>query len=353
MFYLIHKVDDHPCYNMQGILEVFFKQLLRGDIWDINNQHKELKKVHQRSNFVPLLESLYNELAAHHVIVRCRIYQQFINNNQIEKLCNNTLELLDCISWDESIGKKIKALFLDCYPSKLDLGIFKKTGDKTNPTKKFYQEFIALNGHICPFCSILPHKHPFGRKRSDFDHYMDKAHYPLAALNMDNLIPMCTECNQDYKHTADILKNNDGIRRAFLYPYSLKKPFSIKIESMVSDKLTWEFDVSIVSDMKSKIVSDFENVFNIKDRMQRELNKRYDAWLMEEAKRYTVDNADITIYGFKESLLNTAEHVIDLNNRTLEAKLLEQALYLYLGNTDEIEINDIFLGSYLFDYLEY
>lgn len=349
MFYSIKKIDDHPCYNMQQILETFFLQLSYGKVWDINTQHEELLRVHRGSNFVTLLEELYNNLLPTHKLVRGTIYYQFLNNNNIEKLCNNTLNICNSIQLDIAPIKEIKKFLQDSYPDKLDLGIFKRTGSYIKPTKSFYQEFIEQNGHICPFCSILSHKHPFGKKRSDFDHYIDKAHYPMAALNLDNLIPMCTECNQDYKHTANILKDENGGQKEFIYPYSIDETFTIKIESIIPTDSDWKFNVQITANMDKVLIERFDSVFKIKDRISRELNKRYDALLNEEAKRYTSSSGDITVNGYKDFLLNIAENVINLLDRTLEAKLLEYALFIFLAKTEDEEINEIFLKSYLFE----
>jgi len=348
MFYTIEKIDDHPCYKMQEILEVFFVQAAQGQAWTLANQHNTVSDIHGGSNFRSLLQNLHNEIIRQDASISQNINQQFINNNDIDNLCKGTLAIQNNILWDEGIGKKIKDFFLSCYPEKLDLGIFKRAECTERPTKRFYQDFIALNGNVCPFCSILPHKHPFGQKRGDFDHYIDIAHYPMAALNLDNLIPMCSECNQDYKHTANILENDDGTRRIFLYPYSLDDTFHLEIENIMPTAGSWTFHINIITDVDLEIVNSFDSVFKIKERIKRELHKRYDSWLCEESKSYTTTTSgDITIPGFKAFLLNKAEHVIDLKNRTEENKLLEHALFIYLANTDNEEINDIFLGSYV------
>ncbi|MDP3301490.1 MAG: hypothetical protein Q8S36_05925 [Sulfuricurvum sp.] len=351
MFYKIEKIDDHPCYEMQKILEVFFAKLMSGNVWNLTDQHPKVSLVHGGSTFVSDLNTLYDEILATNIFIRHTLYRQFENNNKIENLCDGSLKIENYFLWDKEIAKKIKTFYDDCYPSKLDLGIFKRNSCSIKPTKRFYQDFIQKNGHICPFCSILPHKHPIGKKRGDFDHYIDKTHYPLAALNMDNLIPMCSECNQDYKHTANILKNTNGSQRLFIYPYSLEEEFRFEVENIVSEENKWKFYIRIVSYLDPVLVINFDDVFDIKNRIQREFEKRYDAWLVEEVKRYIFGSTTVTIDGFKAHLLHVALNVIDLTNRTLEAKLLEHALYLYLGETDDEEINDIFLGSYLYDYI--
>lgn len=352
MFYLIQKVDNHPCYNMQNILEIFFDQLLQKNAWNVNNQHADLKKVHWKSNFVSDLELLYNEILSKNDIVRPSICMQFTNNNKIEELCKNTLNLIYYINWEKGIGERIKKFFLDCYPDKLDLGIFKRPTCTTTPTKDFYQKFIALNGHVCPFCSLSTHKHPFGRKRGDFDHYILKANYPFASLNIDNLIPMCSECNQDYKSNVDILKNADGTRRNFIYPYSFEEAFRIEIDEMIFEEENWKFKINIISSLDPNLVESYDSVFDIKKRMQIELSKRYHSWLIREVRRYVSSNpSEINVIGFKSFLFNTAVHVIDLEDRVLDSSILEYTFYLYLVNTTDSEINDIFLKSYLFEYL--
>lgn len=351
MFYTIKKVDEHPCNDMQKVLKVFFKELLTGNAWDIDNQHEIVKRIHASSTFPSSLQLLHNDLIARNEIIRHTLYKQFVNNNNILELCNNTLELDSFFHWDIDIGKKIKDFMLSCYPTKLDLSVFRKASCSIDPTKSFYQDFIERNGYVCPFCSILPHKHPFGKKRGDFDHFILKDKYPLAALNINNLIPMCTECNQDYKHMDNILINEYGDRRKFIYPYDLKEPLNIKINSLVFSEKKWKYDISIIhSDLEEEVIRNYDKVFKVESRIKRELTKNHDSWLVEEAKRYVSGSTTITIIGFKSHLLNIANNVIDLRNRILAAKLLESSLYRYLGTTVDYEIDNIFLPSYLARY---
>src|SRR6185369_7382359 len=83
------------------------------------------------------------------------------------------------------------------------------------PTKELYTEFIQKNKYVCPFCGLERYKNVLGAKREDFDHYMHKSGYPLAAANLRNLVPACGICNQDYKGSKNILA--DG---AAFYPYA-------------------------------------------------------------------------------------------------------------------------------------
>lgn len=349
MFYIIEKISDHPCTNLQVILEFFFKNTLNnGNNW-ISKQHKLLQKVNANSTLLNDLEMLDKRIQGKNELVKQTINQQFINNNKIEELCLGNIPLQNNIKWDEDIGKEIKTFFDNAYPDKLDLLIFKREGCTEKPTKKFYQDFIAKNGHICPFCSILPHKNPFGKKRGDFDHYLDKSHYPMAALNLDNLIPMCSECNQDYKHTSNILKMSSGKRRKFIYPYYVRDPFKLEITTTYESTRIkkWDFNIKISSNLNDKgLLTNFEDVFKINSRIKKELDKRYDSWIKEEVKRYIHNNQDISINEFKKYLIHIANNVINIEDRIIEGTLLKQAFFLFLGNVSDLEFDTIFLKSY-------
>ncbi|KAB7886401.1 hypothetical protein [Poseidonibacter ostreae] len=351
MFYTIEKVDDHPCIGMQSILNIFFQNILSTGNWSISKQHHLLQAANGNTTLIKDLRKLNRKINSKNNIVKQTINHQFINNNKIEELCFGTIPLEDNIKWDIDFGKEIKSFFDTSYPSKLDLSIFKRTGCRIKPTKRFYQDFILKNGHVCPFCSILTHKNPFGKKRGDFDHYLDKTHYPFSSLNLDNLIPMCTECNQDYKHTDNLLKTSSGIKRKFIYPYSITNPFILVIRNMDQDNMNWKFNICIFSNLDYNLLHDFDDVFNIGDRIKRELSKRYDKWIKEEVKRYIITQGPLSINGFKKYLLDVAKNVIDINDRTIEATLLQYALFIYLGTTINEEVNDIFLGSFLFNYI--
>ena len=52
------------------------------------------------------------------------------------------------------------------------------------------------------------------------DHYLPHSLYPFAATNLRNLVPMGGKCNQRYKHSQDILRGANNVRRRVFDPYA-------------------------------------------------------------------------------------------------------------------------------------
>ena len=42
-------------------------------------------------------------------------------------------------------------------------------------------------------------KTPKEKRREPFDHYLLRSQYPFVSLIRNNLVPMCHDCNEDYK----------------------------------------------------------------------------------------------------------------------------------------------------------
>lgn len=76
--------------------------------------------------------------------------------------------------------------------------------------KKTISDAKTKNGLVCPYCGI---------KRNeihDLDHYMPRSKYPEYSILSNNLIYVCTTCNQDYKKNEFLDSSN---LRKFLNPY--------------------------------------------------------------------------------------------------------------------------------------
>ncbi|MEW3697720.1 hypothetical protein QOZ28_31825, partial [Pseudomonas aeruginosa] len=72
-------------------------------------------------------------------------------------------------------------------------------------------------GELAAFRASVPEGEQW---RADFDHQLCKSKYPLFAVHPDNLIPLCSVCNQDAKKAKDLfIRENDQPRNTF-YPYT-------------------------------------------------------------------------------------------------------------------------------------
>lgn len=84
--------------------------------------------------------------------------------------------------------------------------------------------------NVCPFCGMETMKIPpqlsedEDAPNQDLDHYLPISIYPLAGSNLKNLVPMGKDCNSTFKIAADLLRREDGVRRAAFDPFAA--PFS-------------------------------------------------------------------------------------------------------------------------------
>ena len=164
-------------------------------------------------------ENVFNDLQTENQNTRQRVYDQVINNNNLEEICNDiNFQIDEAINWGNQLGIKIRSLLKDRLYHALDHAVFRPTGCTLKPKKSYYNRFIGVNKYVCPFCGMEKYPNRRGKARSDFDHYFDKGTYPLLAANTKNLIPMCDLCNQNYKGIKDIISNN-GHRTIAFYPY--------------------------------------------------------------------------------------------------------------------------------------
>ncbi len=208
------------------------------------------------------------------------------------------------IVWESEVGTAITDLMLTIYES-LDLAVFRRDGNDDKPTHLLYKEFIQKNGYVCPFCGLSKYKNKLGLRREDFDHYLHKSEYPLAAANMNNLVPTCGTCNQDYKKAKNIL--GDG--KAF-YPYSAVP--EVKLEVMCqqypavqnfSDKGKWKVnielsapDANVIPKMKA-----WDRVYSIKTRLESEITEFFEDWMKEIADDQTIPLAPEQFIGLIQS----------------------------------------------------
>lgn len=95
--------------------------------------------------------------------------------------------------------------------------------DLLTPLNLRDQQYAAIYSsvpeHVCPFCGIEHFDAP-SAAREALDHYLARDHYPFAAANLRNLVPMGHKCNSSYKLATDILKDKHGASRMAFDPYN-------------------------------------------------------------------------------------------------------------------------------------
>jgi len=289
VFFGLQAIADHPCCNMQAVVEAFFQNSIDQHLFTVDLfpawfrptledarcvLDKEFGKVHALLYAVGMNEGS-----------RRRIYEQLESINHIQELCNGERPIPDnVINWDSDLGKSIDALMDRLYDS-LDLKIFRRRKVSINPTQQLYSEFIQLNKYVCPFCGLERYKNVLGPRREDFDHYLHKSAYPLAAANMKNLVPACGICNQDYKGSKDVLA--DG---AAFYPYAEIPEVRIDVTCENFPAIAdfdnhgqWRVDVDLAEPDATAApkLQAWDRVYRIKQRLENEVQKFSEDWMDE------------------------------------------------------------------------
>ena len=123
----------------------------------------------------------------------------------------------------------------------------------TKATSRYdaYQLAESLDIRTCPYCNrnyTSTVKTKKGKKltRPQFDHYFDKATYPLLALSFYNLIPCCSICNTGIKKTTSMSLEEhlhpylddeiEEIRFTYYYSNDTESGYRLKVSADNSDK---------------------------------------------------------------------------------------------------------------------
>jgi hypothetical protein len=229
------------------------------------------------------------------VETRRALAEQVKATNRIQDLCDGVTAVpADVVDRDSELAKSIDELMEELYHS-LDLAVFRRGGLINQPTHQMYAEFITRNRYVCPFCGLYRFKNRLGPRREDFDHYLHKAKYPLAAANTKNLVPTCGTCNQDHKKAKDILA--DGV--AF-YPYGDIPSIKVDVHCLAypapdnfSDKGSWNVHFEVVgADARAALkLTAWDRVYGIRNRLANEIQEFFEEW-MKELRDYASREVD-------------------------------------------------------------
>ncbi len=141
-----------------------------------------------------------------------------------------------------------------------------------------------LQVNVCPYCnenSTYTIDKKSKKIRPEFDHFYDKATYPILSLSFYNLIPCCHICNS-------ILKGRENFSfKSHIHPYhdsfDKEAKFSLKINDSTFYHDIKGFDIEL-KDMSHKAKKSSE-VFEIKERY-----KQHKDLLLELIKKNAIYN---------------------------------------------------------------
>lgn len=199
------------------------------------------------------------------------VLETLVRQNQLRRLFDGRRTCHRIDGLPEAIRDPAKKLFEFAFGLLSDLKI----------RDTHYQSiYDSCDEKLCPFCGLEYFDAP-GAPREDDDHYLPKSHYPYAAANLWNLVPMGHKCNSRYKKTIDPIMNEGGVRRRALNPYG-GQCFSISFDGTVMTQAPAELDftwnIEFVPAMEE--AETWNAIFDLRTRYERDVLKcHWEKWL--------------------------------------------------------------------------
>ncbi|SHM04784.1 hypothetical protein [Flavobacterium saccharophilum] len=236
----LHNWIEHLVCNVwcEASLVCTAESLLMADFKKLYTKYEWLKRD---------IDDIYTLCSKLSVASKRKIKDAFIKTNQIEKLCENDVQLVMLDKLPNVVKLKMKPFFENLYKDLLD--------KKLSPISKmeYYKELQSLNNFInCPCCGYMPFEGVFSKNREDLDHFFSKAHFPFASINLNNLSPLCGKCNSDNKRDFNPVLGKLGQERKAFYPYQAN-PTNIQIEITLSKDFTNIIQDILVNNLNPKI----------------------------------------------------------------------------------------------------
>ncbi|AOC94575.1 hypothetical protein BB050_01447 [Flavobacterium anhuiense] len=207
---------------------------------------------------------------------RSRIIEAFTNTNKIEDLCNNNLGVPMIIITDLplTIRGSLDRLFSYLYNTAINYHGFQTYVDDT--LRKTIDRFIIKNKVVvCPFCGLESFINIEGQARLSLDHWLCKDFFPMASVNLNNLVPIGQGCNQrPAKGNKNILVNeinNSRLNKSY-YPYSLHGGFKV-IFNFINEPNgndlkddDWSLIIGAIDPLEDDIFQNWNSIMNIEIR---------------------------------------------------------------------------------------
>lgn len=239
--------NDTPCSDLLSIdFETFYYNIARKDDW--------LKRS---------IDTIYERCKSLTAEQRADIREAFNINNRIKELCEGTISPIYLNQLPQVVEDLMKPLLARFYKELLS------AIDKLD----YYNKLIEWNGFkTCPCCSLTPIESAESHYREDNDHYLSKADFPFAAVNFNNLVPVCSKCNKKCKGT----KNPFETGRVSFYPFDENQlDIIVSITLRNNDDIDYRKlkvnDIEIHFTANTNKIITWDWLFNIKERYNKEI----------------------------------------------------------------------------------
>jgi hypothetical protein len=277
------------------------------------------------NNLLNPIANIYSALRRKPKSFRIMIRDGFTSNNDIEKLCEGSIDPLHYSkikSLDKTIANKLYQFFKGLY-SLLD-----------NPHVKgallgissHYKKFFSDNIPVCPFCGLSRLLNSENTKRDAYDHYFPKEIYPFNSVNFKNLVPMCHTCNSKYKTRKDPINlRNGGPRKHIFYPFSTGAKTSVSVSMTfnstdLQNLKKADINLQITCDNSADKVDRWKEIFGIEERYKAACcdESAYLGWL-EQYRQMSYIGSGISFNDYVQAKL-TSKYI---NSAFLEVAYLQ------------------------------
>lgn len=271
---------------------------------------------HGKNSIDTKFRNAFKEIKALTPSNKKKLLRLYINQQRVQKLCEKTsLPRVELASFPKGLQKSLKELGEYLYTSGLKnkaIRVLANGGTEQGADSLLYhsQRFREENGTVCCFCGINDYEEQLAdtadskQWRPAYDHFLPKDKYPLAAVNFNNLFPVCYQCNSKAKGSEDpCYCKKDNRRTLSFYPFNSDSSGGLFFSYSASDTavLSNEFwDVELKDDSDENQLT-WNRVFNITNRVKSRLNLKYKKWIQG-----VLGGTNLTTAELKNQLQNAA-----------------------------------------------
>ena len=221
-------------------------------------------------------EYLYDALQAQPQKIRKKLFDTAKSNQNLAAFFNNpNRDLLDFLPKNSFTALTNVTTHLYCATKDLQ-GVLSVVGGIN--INAHFESFRAddINGNICKACgmeelAVFRASMPEGEQwRADYDHQLCKSKYPLFSVHPDNLIPLCSVCNQDAKKAKDLFSKSPNQPRTAFYPNTESAHAFVEVEiNMLRDpepkiNVSWStLDIALLDKLET-----WDEIYEIKRRVE-------------------------------------------------------------------------------------
>ncbi|WP_316795460.1 hypothetical protein [Pedobacter agri] len=329
--FFFRKIRNIP-KNSAFVIDRYFHSSL---IDDLNNSPVLKKKIEAFFDSYKILDQDKKD-AFYQLVLKCQSVEAFFEDIKYDcQEINNTA--IKALIGNDSLYELTKYLFSTTLKAK-----------RWGIEDHYIQIYDKMPAHkACPFCGVGEMHKTF---REDYDHLCPKKHYPLLAINLKNLAPMCGPCNTKFKGEVDVFYDNK-VRRQFAYPYSTQLTINIDYSGSIIPETDinnsvgfWKINFLPVA----QVSTTWFEVFQIEKRYRDDyLVPKFESWVndfIDDLVSYgiNINNSD----DLKRELKSTADRIGQ--KKFIHSNIIKAPLFDYLASCE----NDIFYNSVMKMYVQ-